>query len=127
MSRISGWKNEKYGTDSKWLDRQINEQFTVGGVDSYIHLYLGAENPNVTNDATQPNYPNLSAQNIQDVLFLENRDRKYRQDIFRLRCHYSISELDLDLSQWGLMISSGTLFITFHLNEKIFELTIRIR
>lgn len=114
MPRISLWQNEKYGGDAKWFDRRISEQFTVGGVDAYIHKYIGAENPNVTNDATQPNYPNTSAQNIQDLLFLENRDRKYDPDIYRLRCHYNTQDLDLDLSQFGLMISSGTLYILFH-------------
>lgn len=119
MPRISGWKNEKYGTDSKWFDKQINEQFSIGGVDSYIHLYMGAENQNINNDSTQPSYPNLSAQNIQDLLFLENRDRKYRQDIYKLRCHFNIAETDLSLSSFGLFIDSGTLYITFHLNNMV--------
>jgi hypothetical protein len=113
------WSNEKFGTDAQWFDRQINEQFTMGGVDIYIHKYLGSENPNVTNDATQPNYPNLAAQNIQDILLLENRDRKYAKDIYRLRAHYSPADLDLDLSQWGLMIASGTLYITVHLKTMV--------
>jgi hypothetical protein len=114
MPRISLWKNEKYGIDAKWFDNHIYEQFTVGGVDTYVHKYLGAVNQNVTNDASQPIYPNLSAQNIQDLLFQENRDRKYAPDVYRLRCHFNIQDLDLDLSQFGLMIASGTLFITFH-------------
>lgn len=119
MPRISLWSNEKYGQDAMWFDKHIYEQFTMGGVDLYVHKYLGAENPNTTNDATQPNYPNLSAQNIQDILLLENRDRKYSQDIYRVRGYYSPADLDLDLSQWGLMISSGTLFITVHLNSMV--------
>ena len=115
MARISLWKNEKLGLDFKFFDRQIFEQFTIGGVDTYVHKYLGAENPNITDDATQPAYPNLSAQNIQDLLFLENRDRKYAKNIYRLRCHYNVQDLDLDLSQFGIMISAGTLYITFHM------------
>ncbi len=114
MPRLSLWHEEKFGQDAKFFDRLIREQFTVGGITSYVHKYLGAINPNVTNDATQPNYPNLSAQNIQDLLFQENRDRKYETDIFKLRCHYNVQDLDLDLAQFGLMIASGTLYITFH-------------
>jgi len=117
--RLSLWKNEKIGKDAIWFDKHILAQFQIGGVDSYVHLYLGAENPNVTNDATQPNYPNLSSKNIQDLLFLENRDRKYAQDIYRIRCHYSVQDLDLDLSQFGLMIASGTLYITFHTKNMV--------
>lgn len=115
MGRISLWENEKLGMDFKWFDAHVLEQFTYGGLDAYIHKYLGAANPNVTNDATQPIYPNLSAQNIQDLLFQENRDRIYDKDIYRLRCHFNVQDLDLDLSQFGLMIASGTLYITFHM------------
>jgi hypothetical protein len=119
MARISLWKNDQKGLDFQWFDRHAREMFTMGGVDSYVHLYLGAANPNVTMDATQPTYPNLSAQNIQDLLFQENRDRKYGVDIYRLRCHYSVADLDLDLSQFGLMIASGTLYITFHTKDMV--------
>jgi hypothetical protein len=119
MPRISFWKNEQYGTDAVWLDKHISEQFSMGGVDAYCHLYLNAGNTAVKNDATQPAYPNQSALNIQDLLFLENRDRKYSPNIYKLRCHYSIQELDLDLSQWGLVIAAGTLYITFHLNDMV--------
>ena len=114
MPKLSLWQGEKYTLDAKWIDQQVLEQFVVGGVDLYVHKYMGANNPNVTNDATQPVYPNVSAQNIQDLLFLENRDRIYDKDIYRIRGHYAISDLDLDLSQFGLMIASGTIFITIH-------------
>jgi hypothetical protein len=114
MPRISLWKNEKLGQDFKFFDKLVSEQFTVGAVDAYVHKYLGAENPNVTDDATQPNYPNLSALNIQDLLLQENRDRKYATDVYRMRCHFNVQDLDLDLTQFGLMIASGTLYITFH-------------
>jgi hypothetical protein len=117
--RISLWQDDHYSTDAKFFDKHVNEQFTLGGTTAHIYLYLGSENQNIQNDATQPVYPNLSANNIQDLLFLENRDRKYRKDIFRLRCHYNVSELELDLSSFGLMISAGTLFITFHLNNMV--------
>jgi hypothetical protein len=119
MPRISLWKNERLGLDFKFFDKLVDEQFTLGGLDLYVHKYLGAANPNVTGDATQPVYPNLSAQNIQDLLFQENRDRIYASDIYRIRGHYQVQDLDLDLSQFGLMIASGTLYITVHLNTMV--------
>lgn len=119
MPRLSMWKNERFSKDAIFFDKLTLEQFTVGGVDTYVHKYLGAENPNVTGDATQPAYPNLSAQNIQDLLFQENRDRKYAKDVARIRCYYSPQDLDLDLSQFGLMISAGTLYILFHTNNMV--------
>lgn len=117
--RISLWQDGKYSTDAKFFDKHVYEQFTMGGTDCHIFLYLGSENPNTQNDSTQPSYPNLSAQNIQDLLFLENRDRKYRQDIYKLRCHFNIAETDLSLSNFGLFIDNGTLYITFHLNNMV--------
>lgn len=119
MPRISLWNNEKLGKDFVWFDRIIREQFTVGGIDGYIHLYLNASNPNTTLDATQPQYPNQSALNIQDLLFQENRDRNYSPNIYRLRCHYNVQDLDLDLSQFGLMLTPGTLYITFHMLQMV--------
>ena len=117
--RISMWQNGKYGQDSIWFDRHISESFTMGGVGMGIWKYLGAANPNVTNDATQPQYPNMSAQNIQDLLFLENRDRKYSKDAFILRGHYNVAEIDLALSNFGLFIDNGSLYVTFHLKDMV--------
>lgn len=115
MSRISLWKEEKYGLDAQWFDKAVREQFVMGGLTAYIHKYMGAVNANIaTGDVTQPNYPNQSAQNIGDLLFQETPNRVYSSDIYRLRCHFNVSDLDLDLSQFGLMLSPGALFITFH-------------
>ena len=53
------------------------------------------------------------------MLFLENRDRKYAKDIYRLRGHYNVQNLDFDLSQFGLFLSNDTIFITVHYNDMI--------
>ena len=70
-------------------------------------------------DFTQPQYNTLDPLNIQDLLFLENRDRKYAKDIYRLRGHYNVQNLDFDLSQFGLFLSNDTIFITVHYNDMI--------
>jgi hypothetical protein len=56
MPRLSLYKPER-GNDYHFLDRQIQEMFTIGGTDINIHKYLGAKNP-ATSDATadQPHY-----------------------------------------------------------------------
>ena len=69
------------------------------------------------NDATQPNYTNESALNIQDLLFLENRDRKYDTSVYVMRGVYTVSDNDWDLSQFGLLLSTDTIVMTFHLND----------
>ena len=71
-----------------------------------------------SSDATVPSYVNQSEQNIQDLLFLENRDRKYDPDIYVMRGVYNISDIDFNLSQFGLFLQNDTIFITFHITFK---------
>ena len=105
--------------DYKFMDRIISEQLTVGGTDLYIHKYLGPSNQGASNDFTQPEYASLSPTNIQDLLFLENRDRAYDPNIYRLRGHYNVQNLDFDLSQFGLFLNNDIIFITVHYNDMI--------
>lgn len=118
MPRLSLYRPEKT-QDYKFLDRTINEMFTVGGTDLYIHKYLGPAEQGPSKDFTQPQYNNLDPTNIQDLLFLENRDRKYAPDIYRIRGHYNVQNLDFDLSQFGLFLNNDIIFITVHYNTMI--------
>ena len=99
MPRLSLYKPEK-GKDYEFLDKTITEMFTVGGTDVFVHKYLGPKNPS-EEDATsdQPRYDAVKETNIQDMLFLENRDRKYDPDIYVMRGIYSVSDVDFDMSQ----------------------------
>ena len=119
MPRISLWKDGKHTNDFKFFDRLINEQFTVGGTDMHIHKYLGPISVDGTDDATQPDFLDPTENNIQDILFLENRDRKYDVDIYSLRGMYKINDMDFDLSQFGLFLATDTIFITFHLKTMV--------
>lgn len=101
------------------MDRTISEQLTVGGTDLYIHKYMGPTNQGPSIDYTQPQYNNLDPNNIQDLLFLENRDRTYDPNIYRLRGHYNVQNLDFDLSQFGLFLNNDIIFITVHYNDMI--------
>ena len=119
MPRLSLYRSEK-SHDYRFFDRIIKEQFYVGGTDLYIHKYLGiTDNQTATTDLTKPHYDSLDPTNIQDLLFLENRDRKYASDIYRLRGHYNVQNLDFDLSQFGLFLNNDIIFITVHYNEMI--------
>jgi hypothetical protein len=69
--------------------------------------------------AARPSYTNQSEQNIQDLLWLENRDRKYDQDVYKMRGLYQRADQDFDLSQFGLFLATGTLFMTFHLRDMV--------
>jgi len=117
MPRISLYKPER-GNDYEFLDRQIEEMFVVGGTDINIHKFLGAENPTDENaTADQPQYDAVKETNIQDLLFLENRDRKYDPDVYVHRAIYNVQDIDFDLSQFGLFLSNDTLFMTVHIRS----------
>lgn len=70
-------------------------------------------------DYTQPNYQNQSALNIQDLLFLENRDRKYDKDVYVLRGIYTVNDNDFNLTQFGIFLNADTINIIFHLNDTV--------
>ena len=118
MPRLSLWKPNKQN-DYRFLDRTIAEQLTVGGTDLYIHKYAGVTDQGPSIDATQPQYLEPNPTQIQDLLFLENRDRKYEPNIYRLRGHYNVQNLDFDLSQFGLFLNNDIIFVTVHYNDMI--------
>lgn len=118
MPRISLYRPQKTN-DFRFIDRTISEQFTAGGIDLFIHKYLGPQDQGATASLSQPRYDSLDPMNIQDLLFLENRDRKYSDDIYRLRGHYQVQNLDFNLSQFGLFLNNDILFVTVHYNDMI--------
>ena len=119
MPRLSLYKPEK-GRDYEFIDKRIYEMFTVGGTDIFVHKYLGPKNP-TADDATadQPQYDAVKETNIQDMLFLENRDRKYDPDVYTLRGIYNVQDVDFNLSQFGLFLSNDTLFLTVHITSSV--------
>ena len=123
MPRLSIFKPEK-GNDYKFFDRNIREMFTVGGTDLHLHKYLGPYDQGDTQkdgeaSPSQPNYAGseINETTIQDLLFLENRDRKYSPDIYTVRGIYNVQDQDFNLSQFGMFLSNDTLFLTVHLND----------
>jgi len=125
MPRLSIFKPEK-GNDYKFFDRNIKEMFQVGGTDLHFHKYLGPYDQGSSQkdgDASpsQPQYSgdSLNERTIQDLLFLENRDRKYADDIYIVRGIYNVQDADFNLSQFGMFLQNDTLFLTVHLNDMI--------
>lgn len=121
MPRLSMWSPNKTN-DYKFFDRTIREQFHVGGTGAIVHKYIGPEDGTITDDPSRPNYQNdglINETTIQDLLLLENRDRKYDPDLYELRGIYNVSDNDFDLTQFGLFLTNDTLYMTFHLNEMV--------
>lgn len=121
MPRLSLYRPNRTN-DYQFLDRTISEMYTVGGLDIYVHKYLGpqgAGTDNGNNDATIPNYNSTNPLFIEDLLLLENRDRVYDPDVYVMRGVYRTQDVDFDLTQFGLFLNGDTLFITFHYNDMI--------
>jgi len=119
MPRLSLYRPNKTA-DYKFLDRTISEMYTVGGLDIFIHKYLGPSTGDPGDaDATLPVYDTENPLFIEDLLLLENRDRKYDPNVYVQRGVYRVSDIDFDLTQFGLFLNNDTLFITFHYNDMI--------
>jgi hypothetical protein len=117
MPRLSLYRPEK-GNDYKFIDKTIWEMFQVGGTDVLVHKYIGP-GTSTTDTPSTPVYTTTSETQIQDLLFLENRDRKYDPDVYVLRGAYNIQDIDFNLSQFGLFLQNDTIFITFHINDTV--------
>jgi hypothetical protein len=135
MPRLTLWKPTKTN-DFNFMDRTIREQFSIGGTGVNIHKYVGPAAQPDQNDPSQPTYYDgrevdpltgeftntdgiINETNIQDLLFLENRDRKYDPDIYDMRGIYNVQDNDFDLSQFGMFMSNDQFYMTFHINEMV--------
>lgn len=90
--------------------------FSVGGVDMHLHKLLGTE---LTDEQVANGDTDLTPTSIQDMLFLENRDRRYDKDVYTIRCVYNVSDLDFDLSQFGMFLTNDTLMLTVHIRSTV--------
>ena len=119
MPRLSLYRPNRTN-DYQFFDKTISEMFTVGGLDMYVHKYMGPATGDAgDNDATLPVYDQQNPLFIEDLLLLENRDRKYDQDVYVMRGVYRQQDIDFNLSQFGLFLNNDTLFISFHYNDMI--------
>ena len=118
IPRLSLYRPEK-GADFRFIDRVINEEFQVGGVDIYVHKYMGPVNP-ADGEAT-PGVPTqanpIPELGIQDIILMENRDRHYAPDVYVMRGIYQMQDLDFNLSQFGIFLNNDTLFMHLHLRN----------
>lgn len=120
MPRLSLWKSGRKSADYNFTDRVVSEFMGVSGTAVYLHKYIGPHDQSDAPTNGDPRVPqNLPETSIQDVLFLENRDRKYDKHIYELRGCYNVQDNDFDLKQFGLFLTGDTLFLEFHLNDML--------
>lgn len=111
MSRITLWNPVK-GNDFNFIDKAIGENMRIAGDSVLTHMYLGPTTDSEGNTKTD-------ITTIQDVLFLANNSRKYDPNVFELRGHYQPTDVNFDLSQFGIFLSSDTLRIFFHYQDMV--------
>lgn len=111
MSRISLWNNGAKNADYRFTDRTISEMINASGTALYIYLYEGTYG--------QDGLPDMGTTEIQDVVWGENRDRKYSTTTFEMRGTYNLSDSDFDLKSFGLFLTGDTVFIEVHYNDML--------
>jgi hypothetical protein len=109
MPRISLWNPVK-GDDFNFADSSIGENIRIGSDGILVHMYEGP-----TTDSAGSTDTSLTT--IQDVLFLTNNNRKYNPDVIELRGHHQPQDVNYDLSQFGIFLSSDVIRIQFHFND----------
>ena len=119
MPRLSLWRDGRHTNDYRFFDRNISEFMNASGTGVLVHKYLGPIAQTGSTDLTQPSNTTQSELHIQDLLFLENRDRKYEENVYKMRGCYQVADNSFDLSQFGLFLQTGTLYMTFHFNDML--------
>jgi len=111
MPRLSLW-NPRKGNDYKFIDKMVKAHFEHGGTALLVHKYIGSV------DESDPNYDPANPP-IQDLLFMENRDRRYETTIFELRGTYTVNDQDFDLSQFGMFLGTDQSIFQVHINDMV--------
>jgi hypothetical protein len=111
MPRLSLW-NPRKGNDYKFIDKMVKAHFEHGGTALLVHKYIGSV------DEADPNYDPANPP-IQDLLFMENRDRRYETTIFELRGTYTVNDQDFDLSQFGMFLGTDQSIFQVHINDMV--------
>lgn len=111
MARIKLWHDGAKNTDYRFTDRTISEFVNASGTALYLHLYEGTYG--------QDGMPDKDITEIQDVVWGENRDRKYSTNVYEMRGTYNVADSDFDLKQFGLFLSGDTVFVEVHFNDMV--------
>lgn len=119
MSRMSMWDRNK-NDDYKFIDETIREMFEIGGVEVLLHKYVGIHDQGEKGDATQPSKAKSKKKGIrqiQDLFFLENRDRHYDPNLYELRCVYNVQDTEFSMTQFAMIMDADAFFVEFHIND----------
>ena len=68
------------------------------------------------------NYVATDEENIQDKIFLENRDRDYADESILMKGYYDLVDIQSELTQFGIEISGDTKFVKFNFSACVARL-----
>lgn len=117
------WKGKKT-KDYYFQDRVAKDFVNRSGTSCLFHKYIGPYKQSAKDSSsTIPEDDELvNEMTIQDVLFGENRDRMYSDELMDIRGIYTISDNDFDLTQFGYLLSGDSIVVEFHTNDTIEKL-----
>lgn len=117
MGRFGMWDPRK-NDDYRFLDDVILEMFEMGGVGILTHKYLGPQ----ANEGDATVSGGTKVTSIQDMLFLENRDRHYDPHVYELYGSYTMQDTEFNIMQFAMFTDADSFYLEFHLNETIRQL-----
>lgn len=111
------WKKGRT-TDYSFIDRNIAEQYNIGGVDMWLYAYVGPKQLKSSDDDIT--YQNGEGQSdvskIGDIIFGETAQREYNLEAITLSAVYQVQEATPDLKMPGIFFNFNTMDITVHYN-----------
>ncbi len=116
MARYSNWDPRK-NLDFEFFDNSIQDMFEMGATSVFVHKYVGTKE-GIEVDEWVKNDP-FNPGNVQDILFLENRDRIYDPNVYELLGVHNVQDLEFSMSQFALYLEADTIFLTFHINDSL--------
>jgi hypothetical protein len=124
---MAGFKlwDPKKNDDYTFIDNAAYEQFERSGFGALVHRYLGVHDQGETGDVTQPSAAKSKlkgVKQIQDLFFLENRDRHYDTTVYEVMCVYNMQDSEFQMSQFNIFQEADIMFVEFHLNDSIRKL-----
>ena len=110
------WKKGRY-TDYSFIDRNIAEQYNIGGVDMWLYAYVGPKKIPTNSDGTMTSGTGqLDVTSIGDLIFGEAAQREYNLQAITLSAVYQVQEATPDLKMPGIFFNFNTMDITVHYN-----------
>lgn len=112
---------DKTSKDYQFQDRLIGNQIRMSGTPCMIHKYIGPykQDPKDNSLTLPQNEDILNEMSIQDILFGENRDRKYSDDLYEATGIYTVSDNDFDMSAFGYLLNADSIVMEWHISTLV--------